>query len=115
MPRGAFDGDTIHIIAYLLLHYPLMGFCVFIRSRFLKYFISEELKAEVASEASTDEKGPLLKGAYCFQNDKERQGHSEWLAYQKRSFYGLRPQHLSIAAALMHALLYGITLWIIMV
>jgi hypothetical protein len=51
--------------------------------------------------------------AYCFRDDKERQGHSERLAYQKRSFYGLHPQHLSVAAVFIHTSLYVITFWII--
>jgi hypothetical protein len=70
----------------------------------------EEVEAEIASEAITDEKEPLMMNAYCFQDHEERQGHSERLAYQERSFYGLRPQHLRGAAVLMHVLLYVITL-----
>jgi hypothetical protein len=73
------------------------------------------VEAEIASAASTGEKEPLIMGAYCFQDDKERQGHSERLAYQKRSFYCLHPQYLSGAAFFMHTLLYAITLWMIMV
>jgi hypothetical protein len=41
----------------------------------------EEVEAEIASEAITDEKEPLMMNAYCFQDDEERQGHSERLAY----------------------------------
>lgn len=114
-PCGALHGDTIHLIVYSLLHFPLLVFCDFIRWLCWQYFISEEVEAEIASAAITWEKEPLIMGAYCFQDDKERQGYSERLAYQKRSFHGLHPQYLSGAAVFMHTLLYAITLWIIRV
>jgi hypothetical protein len=72
----------------------------------------EEVEAEITREANIDKKEPLLMGAYYFQDDKERQGHSERLAYLKRSFYGLCPQHLSGATVFIHTSLYVVTFWI---
>jgi hypothetical protein len=82
--------------------------CGYLRALCWRYFFQQMANGEIASDASTDEKMPLLTEEKISEDNVENQRHSGKLDCQRRSFYGLRPRHLSGAALFMHFLLYAI-------